>query len=132
MKNAVPYTFLLIFCLENFVCSLGLLQTFRRTSGKMLPCKRTLMSSLTRVHNVCNKGYVRKCARGDEKPADYLKSTGGKRVDKSRLLFFVIPISGQDLVVKTMAVLSFKHVYSALIIAIVLMVDTAHGGSRYI
>ena len=52
---------LLIFCFENFVCSLGLLHTFRRASGKMLPCKHTLMSSLTRVHNVCNKGYVRKC-----------------------------------------------------------------------
>ena len=61
-----------------------------------------------------------------------LKSIGGKRVDKSRLLFFVISISGQELVVNTMALPSFKHVYSALIIAVVLMVDTAYGGSRYI
>ena len=61
-----------------------------------------------------------------------IRSTGGKRVGKSRLLFFVIPISGQDLVVKNMALSSFKDVYSALIIAIVLMVNTAHGVSRYI
>ena len=59
-----------------------------------------------------------------------IRSTGGKRVAKKRLLFFVVPISGQELVVNTMAVSSFKHVYSALIIEVVLVVNTAYGESR--